>query len=67
MAYPGIFKGAIEARVTKITDEMKIAAAEALASVVRKPTANKIIPDPFDKNVVPAVSGAIKKIVRIKN
>ena len=62
LAYPGIFKGAIESRTTQITDEMKIAAAIALASVVKKPTAEKIIPDPFDKNVVPAVSQAIKKL-----
>jgi len=62
LAYPGIFKGAIESRTAQITDDMKIAAAIALASVVKKPTAEKIIPDPFDKNVVPAVSQAIKKL-----
>ncbi len=61
LAYPGIFKGAIESRLNNITEEMKIAAAEALASVVKKPIAGKIIPDPFDKKVVPAVSNAIKK------
>ncbi len=65
LAYPGIFKGAIEARINKITDEMKIAAAEALADVVKKPTASKIIPDPFDKKVVPAVSNAIKKFKKL--
>lgn len=64
LAYPGIFKGAIETRITQITDEMKIAAAEALAGVIKKPRAGKVIPDPFDKKVVPAVSGAIKKTVR---
>ena len=64
LAYPGIFKGAIESRITQITDKMKIAAAEALANVVKKPTANRIIPDPFDKKVVPAVASAIKKIVK---
>ncbi|MBI1974563.1 MAG: NADP-dependent malic enzyme [Candidatus Zambryskibacteria bacterium] len=66
LAYPGIFKGAIESRVSQITDKMKIAAAEALASVVKKPTANRIIPDPFDKKVVLAVANAIKKIARDK-
>ena len=40
---------------------MKIAAAIALSKVVEKPTVNKIIPDPFDKGVVPAVSNAIKR------
>ncbi|MBI2086806.1 MAG: NADP-dependent malic enzyme, partial [Candidatus Zambryskibacteria bacterium] len=39
LAFPGIFKGAIESRITQITDEMKIAAAKALARVVKKPTA----------------------------
>ena len=64
LAYPGIFKGAIESRTNKITDEMKIAAAVALASVVKKPTKEVIIPDPFDKKIVPAVANAIKKIAR---
>jgi len=64
LVYPGIFKGAIEARIREITDEMKIAAAAALASVVKRPTAEKIIPDPFDKKVVLAVSNAVKKIAR---
>ncbi len=64
LVYPGIFKGALEARTAKITYEMKIAAAEALAKVVSKPTAEKIIPDPFDKKVVIAVSNAVKKIAR---
>jgi len=59
LAFPGIFKGAIERRVKQITDEMKIRAAIALASVVENPTAEKIIPDPFDKGVVEAVSAAI--------
>ena len=64
LVYPGIFKGAIESRTTQITDEMKIAAAQALASVVKKPNAERIIPDPFDKKVVLAVSNAVKKMAR---
>lgn len=64
LAYPGIFKGAIEARVSQIIDEMKIAAAEALARLVKKPRPGKIIPDPFDKGVADAVAGAVKKIAR---
>jgi malate dehydrogenase (oxaloacetate-decarboxylating) len=62
LVYPGIFKGAIESRTSKITDEMKIAAAKALATVVKRPVAEKIIPDPFDKKVVLAVSNAVKKL-----
>ena len=62
LVYPGIFKGAIESRTSQITDEMKIAAAEALAAVVKRPTAEKIIPDLFDKKVVLTVSNAVKKL-----
>ncbi len=61
LAFPGIFKGALEIRATKITKEMKIGAAEALASLVKKPTADKIIPGPFDKGVVRAVAKAVIK------
>ena len=64
LAYPGIFKGVLEARAPQITERMKLAAALALASVIKTPTAEKIIPDPFDKRVVPAVSNAVKKIAR---
>ncbi|KKR29765.1 MAG: hypothetical protein UT62_C0030G0004 [Parcubacteria group bacterium GW2011_GWC1_39_8] len=45
---------------------MKIAAALALAAVVKKPTANKIIPYPFDKRVVASISNAIKKLAMKK-
>jgi malate dehydrogenase (oxaloacetate-decarboxylating) len=60
LAFPGIFKGALEIRAKKITKEMKIAAAEALADLVKNPTAEKIIPGPFDKGIVEAVSDAVK-------
>lgn len=63
LAFPGIFKGALETRAKKITKEMKIAAAEALAGLVTNPTAEKIIPGPFDKGVAETVSSAIKKSV----
>ena len=65
LVYPGIFKGAIESRTSKITEEMKIAVAEALAAVVKKPTAEEIIPDIFNKKVVLAVSNAIKKLAKL--
>ena len=60
LVFPGIFKGALEARVRDITDEMKLAAARALADLVAAPTAEYIIPDPFDARVVPAVVNALK-------
>lgn len=62
LVYPGIFKGAIESRISEITDEMKIRAALALAAVVKRPTREKIIPDLFDRKVVLAVSNAVKKL-----
>ncbi len=61
LAFPGIFKGAIEAGKKQISDEMKIAAAEALAKLVKKPSPRKIIPGPFEKGVVEAVAKAVAK------
>ena len=51
LAFPGIFRGAIDAKAPKITDEMKLAAAEALANAVTNPTPDLIIPTVLDKNV----------------
>lgn len=59
LAFPGIFRGALDHGVKKITDGHKIAAAEALATLVENPTADEIIPSPFDERVVPAVSAVI--------
>ncbi len=59
LAFPGIFKGALQAQVARITKPMKLAAAQALAGLVKNPTVDEIIPGPFDKGVVEAVSGAI--------
>ncbi len=60
LAFPGIFRGALDARVKMITDEMKIKAAKNLAKIVKKPTPERIIPSVFDKGVVKAVAKAIK-------
>ena len=60
LAFPGIFRGALDNGVKKITDQHKIAAAEALAALVDNPTADQVIPSPFDERVVPAVSAVIK-------
>ncbi len=61
LAFPGIFKGALEVKATDITEEMKLAAAKALASVVTDAELNPefIIPDSFDKRVVEVVSKAV--------
>lgn len=60
LAFPGIFRGALDNKVTKITMEMKIKAAQAIAKLVPKPTAQKIVPDMFDKHVAPAVAKVIR-------
>lgn len=60
LAFPGIFRGALDNKVRKITDDMKLKAAKALAGLVKKPTAEKILPDMFDKRVAPAVAKVIR-------
>ena len=60
LAFPGIFRGALDHGIKKITDQHKLAAAEALAALVENPTADEVIPSPFDKRVVPAVANVIK-------
>jgi len=61
LAFPGIFRRALDSRAKKITEEMKIAAAETIAEIVgNERREDYIIPDPFDKRVVLEVSKAIK-------
>ena len=61
LAFPGVFRGALDARATSITTRMKLAAAEALAGLVAEPTAENIIPWSLDPAVVPAVSHAVAR------
>ena len=61
LAFPGIFRGALDARATDINEAMKIAASEALASLIENPSENDIIPEPFDKRVVETVANAVKQ------
>jgi malate dehydrogenase (oxaloacetate-decarboxylating) len=60
LAFPGVFRGAIDNHVRKITDEMKLKAAKALAGLVKNPTAQKIVPGPFEKGIVRAVARVIR-------
>ncbi len=62
LAFPGVFRGLLNSRTEKVTEEMKQESAKALASVVKKPSVNKIIPDPFDKNVVSTISRTVMNI-----
>lgn len=66
LVFPGLFKGALRAKSKKITEEMKIAAAEGLASLIKDEELRKdyIIPDPFDKRVAEAVATAVEKIAK---
>ncbi|MFH1325579.1 MAG: NADP-dependent malic enzyme [archaeon] len=62
LAFPGIFRGALDVRAKRITEKMKIAAAEAIANFV-EPTSEKILPEITDRKVVAAVAEAVKKAV----
>lgn len=59
LAFPGIFKGALDSKATQITKDMKVAAAKALADLIKEPTPEKIIPGPFDDGVTDAVAQAV--------
>ncbi len=63
LAFPGIFRGALDVRATRINEKMKIAAAEAIASLVSEDELNAdyVIPAPFDPRVAPAVAAAVAK------
>ena len=61
LAFPGIFRGAIDARAKRINNKMKIEAAYALAGCVENPTVDKILPSPLDKSVAKKVAKAVKK------
>ena len=60
LAFPGIFRGALDHGVKKITDQHKLAAAEALANLVENPTVGKVVPTAFDEGVVEAVANVIR-------
>ena len=66
LAFPGIFRGALDARASDITEEMKVAAARALSAIVTDEELNDeyIIPDAFDPRVCPAVSQAVFKCAK---
>lgn len=63
LAFPGIFRGALDVRATDINDEMKIAASEAIAAIIKDDELNEdyIIPDAFDERVAKNVARAVSK------
>jgi len=64
LAFPGIFRGALDANATKINVEMKLAAAKALATYLENPTAENILPEPLDREVAKAVAKAVADAAR---
>ncbi|HEY3009658.1 MAG TPA: NADP-dependent malic enzyme [Micromonosporaceae bacterium] len=65
LAFPGVFRGALDARATRITEGMKVAAADAIAGVVAEAlTADAIVPSPLDPRVAPAVAAAVAAAAR---
>lgn len=60
LAFPGIFRGALDSGVTEITDDMKLEAAKKIASLVKKPTAQEVIPSVMTPGLVKAVASVIK-------
>ena len=61
LAFPGIFRGALNVRAKKITNKMKLMAAYALAAAAGEVTADRILPSPLDKEVAPKVAAAVEK------
>lgn len=64
LVFPGLFKGAIDARAKKITPKMKIKAADALSSIIQKPTTENFVPSIFDPKVVKEIAKATSKAVK---
>lgn len=60
LVFPGIFRGALDRGVKNITDDMKLAAARKIAGIVKRPTADMVIPSVMTTNLVKIVAGAVK-------
>jgi malate dehydrogenase (oxaloacetate-decarboxylating) len=61
LVFPGIFRGALDAKAPTITESMKMAAARALADATRNVSVNKILPDPLDRTVASQVALAVSE------
>jgi malate dehydrogenase (oxaloacetate-decarboxylating) len=64
LAFPGVFRGALDAGAKVINDAMKLAAAQALAAYVIEPTPERILPDPLDKGVATQIGNAVAEAAR---
>jgi malate dehydrogenase (oxaloacetate-decarboxylating) len=65
LAFPGIFRGALDAGATRITEAMKLAAAEAIAGLVPRPTADEVVPSVFREGVAEAVAAAVARLAPV--
>ncbi len=61
LAFPGLFRGALDARATRIDGRMKLACVHALANAVENPTPDQILPDPLDRSIAPLVAKAVEQ------
>ncbi len=66
LAFPGIFRGALDARAERIDSRMKIAAAHALADSVENPSPEEVIPHPLDRSVAPRVAAAVQAAAAVR-
>ena len=66
LCFPGIFRGALDVRAKEINEEMKVAAARALAGIIpdSELSEDNIIPSAFNKEVAPAIAGAVAQAAR---
>jgi len=64
LAFPGLFRGALEARAARFTDAMKLAAVEALCAHVDEPTPGRVLPEAFDRSVASAVAARVAAAAR---
>jgi malate dehydrogenase (oxaloacetate-decarboxylating) len=62
LAFPGIFRGALDAGATQITEAMKLAAAHTIADLVEEPTVDCIVPSVFQEGVAEAVAAAVRAL-----
>jgi malate dehydrogenase (oxaloacetate-decarboxylating) len=61
LSFPGVFRGALDACARQITDDMKVAAAHALAAYIKRPSVTRILPSVLDRRVTTAIAEAVKK------
>ncbi len=64
LAFPGLFRGALESRAKRFTSSMKMAAVEAIAGAVEEPTPGRILPSPFNRSIAPQVARAVAEAAR---